>query len=236
MFHLSETKKTFLLGLTTGLSIVFFAGFMIMTVAYFQKGVEKEDVVDIDQVKGVDNDADKYLPDKLIDVNVSKDDRILGDKDAPITIVEFSDLQCPYCSKFHTTMNQIARDFKGQVRWVYKHFPLESIHPFAKKAALATECAGDQGKFWEYTNHLFENQSKINNEFLKESAKNLKLDSGKFDKCLDGEKYLSKVNNDIAEGKKAGVAGTPASFINGKLIKGAESYETIKRMIGEASK
>lgn len=231
MFHLSETKKTFLLGLTTGLSIVFFIGFMIMTVAYFQKGVEKEEVEDRAQVD--DSDPEKSIADGPVNIKVNKDDRVLGNEDASVTIVEFSDLQCPYCAKFHTTMNQIARDFPGQVRWVYKHFPLESIHPFAKRAALATECAGEQGKFWEYTNYLFESQSKINNEFLKESAKNLKLDSDKFDKCLDGERYLSKVNSDIAEGRKAGVAGTPASFINGKLIKGAESYETIKRMMEE---
>ena len=232
MFHLTEVKKTFLLGFTTGLTIVFFTGFLLMTVAYFQKGAEKDDVADADQAEEVIDNSNKPVANKPVDVKVNKDDRILGDKDAPVTIVEFSDLQCPYCARFHTTMNQVVRDFKGQVRWVYRHFPLSS-HPFAKKAALATECAGEQGKFWEYTNNLFENQSKINNDFLKEAAQNLKLDTGKFNKCLDDEKYLSKVNNDMAEGKKAGVTGTPASFINGKAIKGAESYDTIKRMIEE---
>lgn len=231
MLHLNETKKTFLLGLTSGLTVVFFAGFMIMTVAYFQKGVEKENEEDIAQNDDTNN-LKKDVISGPVDIKINKDDRILGDKDAPVTIVEFSDLQCPYCAKFHATMNQVARDFKGQVRWVYRHFPLSS-HPFAKKAALATECAGEQGKFWEYTNSLFENQSKINNDFLKEAAQDLNLDTGKFNKCLDDEKYLSKVNDDIAEGKKAGVTGTPASFINGKMIKGAESYDTVKRMIEE---
>lgn len=236
MIHLNETKKTFLLGLATGIAAISFTGFLIMTVAYFQKGVDSsEKAEDNAQADEADDNSNKPVAAQgQVDIKINKDDRISGDKNAPVTIIEFSDLQCPYCAKFHITMNQIMKDFRGRVSWVYRHFPLESIHPYAKKAALASECAGEQGKFWEYMNGLFANQSKINDSYLKETAKNLKLDTGKFNKCLDDEKYLSKVNNDIAEGKRVGVTGTPASFINGKMIKGAESYDTIKGMIEDS--
>lgn len=229
---ITEKQKTFLLGLTSGIAIVSFVGFLIMASAYVQRGkdFDKKNEEEAETDNNVIANKAPVVQDN-IKIEISNEDRILGDKNAPITIVEYSDLQCPYCAKFHQTMNRIVRDFPEQVRWVYRHFPLSS-HPYAKKSALASECAGDQGKFWEYANTLFENQARINNDFIREAAQNLKLDMDKFDECLEEEKYLDKVNNDFAEGKKAGVSGTPTSFINGKRINGgAIPYDQLKNLV-----
>ena len=170
-------------------------------------------------------------PPAKVDITVNDNDRIKGNKDAPITIVEFSDIQCPFCARFHPTMEQAVRDYPDKVRWVYKHFPLDSIHPYARKASEASECAGDQNKFWEYLGKLFDNQSQINPSYLNQLAGEMGLDQSKFDSCLTDGKYTQKVNDDYQEGLKYGVRGTPGNFINGQSISGAVPYAQIKAMI-----
>lgn len=168
---------------------------------------------------------------QIVSINVSENDHIRGNKNAPVTIIEFSDFQCPYCSNFHETMKQVVENYPNDVRWVYKHFPLDSIHPYARKAAEASECAADQDKFWEYTDELFKNQSNISPEYFSRVAKSVGLNTSQFDECLDSEKYKSKVNNDYQQGIQAGVRGTPGNFINGQSVPSALPYEQIKSMI-----
>jgi protein-disulfide isomerase len=163
--------------------------------------------------------------------NITKDNHIRGNFDAPITLVEFSDFECPFCARHYPTLNKILSDYKGKVRLVYKHFPL-GFHPNAQKAAEASECADEQGKFWEYHDKLFENQANgLSIDKFKQWAKDLGLDTNKFNDCLDSGKYAQKVQADYQEGAQKGVDGTPATFINGKLITGALPYEFFKKEI-----
>ncbi len=166
-----------------------------------------------------------------VQIDVLKNDRVRGNFDAPVTIVEWSDFQCPYCSRFHETMKQVMTNYPDQVRWVYKHFPLDSIHPYAKKAAEASECAADQGKFWEYADELFKNQSSINQEYFSKAAEEIGINTNQFNQCLNSGKYKTKVEADYQQGIKSGVRGTPGNFINGRSVPGAVPYEQIKSVI-----
>jgi protein-disulfide isomerase/copper chaperone CopZ len=163
---------------------------------------------------------------------ITTKDHVKGDFNAPITLVEFSDFECPFCARHYPTLNRILDEYKGKVRLVYKHFPLSSIHPNAQKAAEASECAAEQGKFWEYHDKLFENQrSGFSVEKFKQWAKELGLDTTKFNDCLDSGKYAQKVKDDFQEGLQKGVSGTPSVFVNGELIVGAVPYEVLKQKI-----
>ncbi len=153
-----------------------------------------------------------------------------GPENAPITIVEFSDFQCPYCSRANETVDQVMKAYPNQVRLVFRHFPLD-FHQQAPKASEAALCAGDQGKFWEMHDTLFANQKALEVPALKGYAKQLGLDTGKFDKCLDSGEKGSIVQADLADGKKVGVNGTPAFFINGILLSGAQPFDEFKSVI-----
>jgi protein-disulfide isomerase len=154
-----------------------------------------------------------------------------GDPNAKITIVEYSDFQCPFCSRAKATMDQILKDYQGKVKLYYKQFPLTSIHQYAQKAAEASECAEDQGKFWEYHDKLFDNQGSLDTASLKKYAADLGLDTAKFNACLDNGDKSSQVNSEQQEGISNGVQGTPAFFINGQFISGAQPYSTFKSVI-----
>lgn len=167
----------------------------------------------------------------VIDIKINKDDHVRGKSDAPVTIVEFSDFQCPYCSRFHSTMKQVFADYPDQIRWVYKHFPLDSIHPFARKAAVASECAAEQGKFWEYADSLFTSTQGLGEDALKSMANLIGLNTKKFAACLESDKYADKVEANQQEGIKYGVRGTPGNIVNGQLMSGALGYDTIKSII-----
>lgn len=157
-----------------------------------------------------------------------------GNAAALVTIVEFSDFQCSYCQRFHPTVKQITTDYPDQVRWVYKHFPLDQIHSNARPAAEASECAAEQEKFWEFADGLFENQSLLDENLYKELAGNLGLDMEQFDDCLVSRKYKDRVEADYQEGIKIGVRGTPGNFINGLSIPGAVPYATLKTAVENA--
>ena len=162
---------------------------------------------------------------------ISNNNHVRGNFNAPVTLVEFSDFECPFCEKIFPTINKILDDYEGKVRLVYKQFPL-SFHPNAQKAAEASECASEQEKFWEYHDKLFENQANgYSVEKFKQWAKDLALNTQKFNDCLDSGKYAQKVQTDFQEGQQKGVSGTPATFINGRLIVGAQPYESFKQII-----
>lgn len=157
-----------------------------------------------------------------------------GVESAPVTVVEFSDFECPFCARFYSpTLSQLLSEYvdTGKVKFVYKHFPLVSIHPHALKAAEASECAAEQGAFWEYHDKLFENQQFLTVQDLKKYAENLGLNTDQFNDCLDSGKYYEKVQQDLSEGQKSGVTGTPAFFINGILLSGAQPFETFQKII-----
>jgi protein-disulfide isomerase len=152
-----------------------------------------------------------------------------GPENAPVTIVEFSDFQCPYCGREYPVVERVMKEYEGRVRLVFRHFPLE-FHSFAQKAAEAGACAADQGgdKFWKLHDRMFTNQQKLAVDDLKGYAKEVGLDSARFDKCLDGGEKRALVEADEKAGQEAGVTGTPAFFVNGVFINGAVPYEQFK--------
>lgn len=165
------------------------------------------------------------------------DDVILGDPNAPVTIVEFGDYQCPYCKRFFDDVEgRIREEYikTGKVKMVYRDFPLEQIHPFALPAALAAECARDEEKYWAYHDALFERQAKLQTLDFAALAGELGLDRAVFKKCVDGKKYEGEVRKDYNDGVAAGVTGTPTSFLNGRIMPGALPYETFKAAIDTA--
>ena len=161
------------------------------------------------------------------------DNAVKGDENAPVTIIEFSEYECPFCKRYvDETYPLILRDYvdTGKAKYVFRDFPL-SFHPNAFPAALASECAHEQGKFWEYHDLLFANQDSLGIDNYKEWAKELGLNTAQFDACLDSEKYADEVEADMADGQRYGVTGTPAFFINGKLISGAQPYDVFVQAI-----
>lgn len=178
--------------------------------------------------------AGDVVPTGPVDVPVTDQDHIRGSKDAKVTLVEFSDFECPFCGRFKPTVDQVLRDYGDKIRLVYKHFPLDSIHPFARPAAEASECAAEQGKFWEYHDGLFTNQDKLSNEYFGQLAGELNLDTTKFTNCLTTGKYRQRVEDDYQMGLAAGVQGTPHTLVNGIAISGAESLAVVKARIDAA--
>jgi protein-disulfide isomerase len=169
---------------------------------------------------------------------ISADDHVLGDKNAKVILYEWSDFQCPFCQRFHPSMKQLMEEYKGRVKWVYRHFPL-SFHPQATPSANAAECAAEQGKFWEYSDKLFENQATLGDALYKQLAADLKLNAKKFDDCYAAKKYNSKITQQMTDGSTAGVTGTPGTIIVGadgskQLVPGAVPYEQLKGMVDSA--
>jgi protein-disulfide isomerase len=155
-----------------------------------------------------------------------------GPAAAPVTIIEFSDFECPYCSKAEETVTQVLKQYGDKVRLVYRDFPLP-FHPNAQKAAEAAQCAGDQGKYWEMHEKLFANQKALAVADLKGHAKGLGLDPAKFDKCLDSGDKAKVVGDHRKAGEKVGVTGTPAFFVNGYQLTGAQPIDAFKEIIDQ---
>jgi protein-disulfide isomerase len=157
-----------------------------------------------------------------------------GNKNAKVTLVEFTDYQCPFCSRhFRDTMPQIDNDYvkSGKIRYVLRDFPLESIHPLALKAAEAANCSGDQGKYWEMHDRLFAMQNTLAPQQLSDHADILRLDTGKFKTCLESGKYTAKVRQDVTDAQKAGITGTPTFFVGLTDPKGSE-IKAVKKIVG----
>ena len=174
------------------------------------------------------------------------DDPIIGNPDAPITIVEFSDFQCPFCARFHTqTLPTLLGEYieQGKVKLVFRDFPIQSIHPNALPASVAAECANDQNKFREMHDALFENQNDWNRletidalSLFSQYASVMQLDQELFDSCLNSGKHIPEIQNDLNDGRDYGVSGTPGFFVGNDQIgfvelKGAQPFESFKKVI-----
>jgi protein-disulfide isomerase len=170
-----------------------------------------------------------FLPPK---VEVTATGPAKGPETAPITIVEFSDFQCPYCIRAEATVKDLLdlEKYKGKIRLVYRDYPLPSHH-LAPKAGEAAHCAADQGKYWEMHDKLFAASPKLEVTDLKGYARELSLDGGRFDKCLESGEKAKVVQDHAKAGEEAGVRGTPAFFINGRLLSGAQPLESFKAII-----
>ncbi len=174
-------------------------------------------------------DIDIFIQRPRVEVGVGEGPS-KGPKDAPIVIVEFTDYQCPFCARARPNLNAAIADYKDEIFYSVRNFPLD-FHAQAKKAGEATLCANEQKKYWEYSDKLWENQKALDVANLKKYAADIKLDSKKFDECLDSNKFAAEVNKDQQDGMKAGVSGTPAFFINGQMVTGAQPPEAFKKII-----
>ena len=157
---------------------------------------------------------------------------VRGNPAAPVTIVEFSDFQCPFCVRARPTVQRVRETYGDRVRFVFRHFPLD-FHLQAEKAGEAAACAGDQGKFWEMHDLLWANNAKLQPEDLKGHAATLGLDPGTFAECLASGRHAGLVERDVEAGRAYGVSGTPAFFVNGRPLTGAQPFEAFAAIIDD---
>lgn len=157
--------------------------------------------------------------------------RVRGNPNAPVMIVEFSDFQCPFCRRVQPTLTALLRRYPDKVALSYRDFPLREIHPQAQGAAEAARCAGDQGKFWEYHDRLFAEGTAFDRPALLGHAQALGLDAKTFEACVDSGRYRAAVEADVEAANRAGVAGTPAFFINGVFLDGAQPITQFEKVV-----
>jgi len=170
---------------------------------------------------------------------VTSDDHIRGNPNAPIKIVEFSDIECPFCKRFHSTMKQVLEEYPDEVAWVYRHFPLDQIHPNARSAAEASECIavlGGNDKFWAYLDTLFERTFSLNRSGLASAAEQVGVNRSAFETCLSSGKHANDVENDYQDGVSSGAQGTPYSVVVTKddqklVISGAQPFSAVKQIL-----
>ena len=156
-----------------------------------------------------------------------------GPVDAPIQLVEFSDFHCPFCKRVEPTIAEVLKKYDGKIRFIYKDFPLDSLHPQARAASEAARCAGEQGKFWEFHSKIYAGASDASAATMQAYAKDVGLDAAAFETCRSNRKHQARVQADVAEGTKFGVSGTPAFFINGRFLSGAQPLEAFSKIIDE---
>jgi protein-disulfide isomerase len=216
----------------------FFIGSLTTKVSLLQNGTgtgKANEQAGVAPTQGAPAQAD---PNKKYDVSTGVFP-VLGNKDAKVTIVEFSDFQCPFCEKYFTdSESQIIKEYvdTGKAKFAFRNYAfLGSESTFAAEAAT---CANDQGKFWEFHNYLYthqggENQGAFSKENLKKFAADLGLNTNDFNSCLDTDKHAKTVSDDLAAGQKVSVSGTPTTFVNGKILVGAVPYAEIKKLIDQ---
>ncbi len=167
---------------------------------------------------------------------VGSRDHIRGKHDAPVTLLEYGDYECPYCGQAHPITMDLLRRMGDQLRFVFRHFPLTTVHPYAELAAEAAEAAGAQGKFWEMHDTLFDNQQALEPEDLVQYAADIGLDVGRFTTELATHTYLERVREDFMSGVRSGVNGTPTFFINGLRHDGPWDLQTLESAISAAER
>ena len=227
MSQTNPSKNNFFIGIISGIAIMAVIAFFVMFFLYMKNDTKTLKVANQNnnsvgqQANGSDT----------VDIQITSADHMRGNPKGKVVIVEYSDFQCPYCQAFHSTLNKIMDEYGDQVLWVYRHFPLDSIHPMARLSAEASECANEQGKFWEMADALFANQNSLSESKLSEIAGDIGLNTSSFESCLKSSKYADTVDADYQKGVQSGVRGTPGNFINGQAASGAIPYDQLKQMI-----
>ncbi len=194
-----------------------------------QKGAERQQAF-LTELKGKYKTTVALKPPK-VEVSTAGRPARGGNDKAPITIIEFSDYECPFCKRAEPTVKKVLDTYGDKVRLVYRHYPLE-FHATARPAAEASACAAAQGKFWEYHDKLFAS-SDLNDAKLKSLAGEVGLDQAKFDDCFAKKQFKADIDKDMADASSVGVTGTPAFFINGRMLSGAQPFEKFKEVIDE---
>ncbi len=168
---------------------------------------------------------------------IKDDDYFIGNKDAKIMILEYSDSDCPYCSSYHKTLKKLLEDYSDKIVWVYRHFPLDSLHPNSRGKAEAFECAGEQGKFWDLVNKSYENQKASLSDF-ETWVSDFGMNVNQYKECVSSKKYADKVESQYKDAQKLGASGTPFSLFVGDKSKneiyelpGAVAYENLKSIV-----
>jgi protein-disulfide isomerase len=203
--------------------------------AYLQQLKRQQLVLDYSRSLGPKHDVAVYLKEPrlpLIQVNIEKDDPVFGPRNAPLTIFEFSDYQCPACRKSHALVREMRRRYGDRIRWVFKDFPMPG-HKWARGAAMAAHCAAEQGKFWEYQDLLFSARDDLTPEHLLKLAKDLGLQHEPFVSCLEDGRYQPLVDKYIEEARKFGLDTTPSFVINNRLVSGAPPPDRFIKIIDE---
>lgn len=242
-------KSTFNRLIMTIISIAIVAAFLGGYVVGGETAEPKEIIIreTVQNFQTRQTTQEQFGPQIIRNISID-DDPMKGDPNASITIIEFSDFQCPFCAKFHqSTLSQIEQNYisTGKVNFVYRDFPIQSIHRNAVTAALASECADDQGKFWEMHDMIFKNQKNWQDLQITQSANIFKqygieigLNTDEFDSCMISGKHLEEIQNDLNDGRAYGVTGTPGFFVGNekigftKLI-GAQPFSSFQRVIDE---
>jgi protein-disulfide isomerase len=165
---------------------------------------------------------------------VGKRDHVQGPATAPVTLVEYGDYQCPFCGNIQPAIKKLQKHYGDQLRFVFRNFPQSRVHAYAERAAEATEAAGEQGKFWEMHDYLFDHREALDAENLVRAAVALGLDKVKFNRDVAERVYVKRVQQDIESGTASGVGGTPALFINGVRNDDDDDFETLKAKVEEA--
>ena len=231
---MSVDKTSFIFGLVLGVAVISVGALLMVNFNKKDSGeVKGEKVVGQEEQKPAEQvKPTETQPQAQAVPAISNSDYVKGNADASVTLIEYSDFECPYCLRHNSTMEQIFNEYKDKIKIVFRHFPL-SFHQNAQKAAEASECAGEQGKFWEMHDKIFaaNEAGTMSIDSWKKDAAELKLDTKQFNACLDDGKYASKISEEQAGGQAAGVQGTPATFINGELVSGAVPYEQLKAAI-----
>lgn len=191
--------------------------------------IAKENNINIDEFTKTDN-----LPAPVLANEIKADDHVLGSKDAPVKLIVYSDFECPYCGAYDEIIMQAKNVYGDKLAIIFRQYPMAQIHDYAMNAALASECASEQGKFWEMYTELFKanKEGRLNDDEIKKMGVTLKLDDKKYQECLKTEKYREKIVKQFDEGKAAGVNGTPTSFLNGDILVGANPWESVTRQDG----
>lgn len=243
MFSGLSQKQTFFGGIVAGVLVLCTIGFFILLTMFLKGGDFLSDSTGSERANPTGGTvAAQPTPTGSANITlraVDGDDHIRGDKDAKITIVEYSDFECPFCKRFHETLQQVMDKYGDSVRWVYRQWPIESLHQQAKTEALASECAAEQGKFWEFADKIFDvtpSNDGLDLSQLPTYAGQVGLNVNKFNECLESEKYASAVEADIQEALASGGRGTPHSILIGpngekSLISGAQPFSAVEAAI-----
>jgi protein-disulfide isomerase len=244
LFSGASPKLTFVMGVVTGVAAISLLGFILIvsTNYQFKTSDNKDSAKPAAQVNNNTNTPTPNQPPAKVSVTVKDTDYIRGDKNATVTLIEYSDLECPYCQRFHTSMEKLMTEFQGKIRWIYRHFPL-TFHANAQKEAEAAECVGKLGgadKYWTFVDKIYERTKTGGTGFaltsLPKLAREVGVSESQFNICLDGGEFAAKVQSDLEEGAALGVQGTPTTFVNGTAVEGAVSYEQLKAVVEQALK